>query len=100
MVGCAGLILPLLSGGLVIPTYGLSLLLLLAYGVLGWKIYRYRRQVYDDCSQHARLYAAYCTLSKLPQMVGQFRYQFNRLRRKDAVLIEYKGDAPVSSAPS
>ena len=63
-----GLIVPLLAVGLALPTYGLSLLLLLGYGVLGWKIYRYRRQVYDDCPQHARLYAYYCTLSKLPDL--------------------------------
>lgn len=95
-----GLILPIASLGFAVPSSGLSLLLLLVYGVLGWKIYRYRRQVYADCPQHARLYAAFCTLSKLPQMVGQFRYQLNRLRRKDAVLIEYKGDSPAPSAPS
>ena len=95
-----GLIVPVIVVGLMLPTSGLSLLLLLGYGVLAWKIYRYRRQVYDDTPQHARLYAYYCTLSKLPQMVGQLRYGFNRLRRKDAVLIEYKGDSPAPSAPS
>ncbi|MGK7910678.1 MAG: glycosyltransferase family 2 protein [Synechococcus sp.] len=95
-----GLILPVISVGLAIPTYGLSLLLLLVYGILGWKIYRYRRQEYADSPQHSRLYSAYCTLSKFPQMVGQFRYGLNRLRRKEPVLIEYKSDSPAQSAPS
>lgn len=85
-----GLIIPTLSLALAPLTYGISLLLLSGYGILAWKIYRYRRQTYADTPPSARLYAFLCTLSKFPQIIGQFKYCLNRLRGKQAILIEYK----------
>ena len=85
--------------GLVVPsvallaapfTLGLSLLLLLGYPALGWKIARGRRRRGDD-SRTARLFARYCVLSKLPQAAGQLRYWRNRLSGRTNQLIEYKG---------
>lgn len=94
-----GLLVPLIAIGAAWPTRGLSLLLLLGYGFLGWKIYRYRRQAYGDAPKNARLYGGYCVLSKFPQMIGQSKYWFNRLRGKQAVLIEYKGASLSSPSP-
>lgn len=85
-----GLCIPLIALGLAFPTNGLSFLLLGTYGVLGWKIYRYRQQSFTQSARDARLYAYYCTLSKFPQMIGQIKYWYNRIRGKQATLIEYK----------
>jgi Glycosyl transferase family 2 len=93
-----GAIVPALTLGLTWPTHGLSLLLLLGYPVLGWKIYKYRHGQGDDTS-NARLYAFFCTVSKLPQVLGQGRYWLNRWRNKPATLIEYK-PVPVTSPES
>jgi len=71
-------------------TLGLSLLLLLAYGVLYTKIVLGRRLRGDD-PQTARLFARYCVLSKFPQSAGQARYWWNRLSGRSNRLIEYKG---------
>jgi len=71
-------------------TWGLSLLLLIGYVVLFWKIARSRRRRGDD-RRTARLYARYCVLSKFPQTVGQVRYWRGRLFGRRTRLIEYKG---------
>lgn len=84
-----GVGIPLLALGLAWPTHGLSLLLLLGYGVLGWRIYQ-GRVAYGDSRADARLYALFCTLSKFPQVQGQSQYWINRWRGQPAQLIEYK----------
>jgi len=84
-----GFIVPVLAIGLSWPTQGMSITLLLGYGVLMGRIYQYRRQQHDP-PEHAWLYARFCTLSKLPQWIGQARYWLTRLRRQPATLIEYK----------
>ncbi|MEB3274979.1 MAG: glycosyltransferase family 2 protein [Prochlorothrix sp.] len=71
-------------------TWGLSLLLWGGYGLLGWRIYQYRRHQGDRPS-HARLYSVYCVLSKFPQAIGQVQYWLTRWQGKQATLIEYKG---------
>jgi GT2 family glycosyltransferase len=85
-----GLVLPAMA---VIPaafTWGLSLLLLLGYPVLYWRIRRHRRRRGDD-RRTARLYAFFCVLSKFPQVAGQVRFWRNRLFGRRSRLIEYKG---------
>ncbi|WP_035991204.1 glycosyltransferase family 2 protein [Leptolyngbya sp. KIOST-1] len=84
-----GVLIPLVALTFAWPTRGLSLLLLLGYMLLGWRIYKYR-QGRGDVPGHARLYAFFCTLSKLPQALGQGRYWINRWRNKPPELIEYK----------
>ncbi|MBE9157535.1 glycosyltransferase [Nodosilinea sp. LEGE 06152] len=91
-----GAIIPAVALALAWPTRGLSLLLLLGYLVLGWRIYKYR-QGQGDSPAHARIYAFFCTLSKFPQALGQGRYWLNRWRNKPATLIEYKSAPMVSS---
>jgi glycosyltransferase involved in cell wall biosynthesis len=71
-------------------TRGLSLVLLLGYVALGWKVARGRRRRWDD-PRTARLFARYCVLSKFPQAAGQLRYWRNRLFGRTNRLIEYKG---------
>ena len=84
-----GLVIPVIILGLLLFSKGLSLIGLLGYGVLGWRIYRYRIQK-GDIPAHARLYAVFCTLSKFPQMIGQLTYWVKRWRGQTATLIEYK----------
>ncbi|NEQ32465.1 MAG: glycosyltransferase [Leptolyngbya sp. SIO4C5] len=87
-----GALIPLLSLGLAWPTSGISLLLWLAYPLLAWRIYQYRRG-YGDLPAQARLYSFYCVLSKFPQVLGQMKYILNKWRGKQATLIEYKAAA-------
>ncbi|NJK49797.1 glycosyltransferase family 2 protein [Candidatus Gracilibacteria bacterium] len=84
-----GFFMPLIAIAFAWPTSGLSLLLLLGYPVLMWRIYRYRL-AYGDLPSHARLYAFLCALSKPAQALGQFQYWLMRWRGKQATLIEYK----------
>lgn len=84
-----GAIMPMASLGLAWPTAGFSLLLLMAYPALTWRIYQYRISQ-GDLPQHARLYAFFCVLSKLPQVIGQLRYWITRWSGKQGTLIEYK----------
>ncbi len=79
-------VLPLIALLMLPFSAGLSLLLLAAYPLLGWRIYKWRRSV-GDSSQFARLYSFYCVLGKFPQMEGQARFFATR----ESKLIEYKG---------
>lgn len=87
-----GLILPMIALGLAWPTSGLSLLLLAAYPVLMWRVYRYRQRQ-GDVPSHARLYAFFCVLSKVPQVIGQLKYWLARWGGQQVTLIEYKAPA-------
>ena len=84
-----GVVIPGLAIALIPFTQGLSLLLLGSYGLLGWRIYQARLSR-GDSPQATRLYAFYCTISKLPQALGQWNYLWSRWRGKQAQLIEYK----------
>lgn len=85
-----GVGLPVLAVAPAAFTWGLSLLLLAGYPVLYAKVRRYRRRRGDD-RRTARVYAAYCVLSKFPQAAGQVRYWLNRVLGRRNRLIEYKG---------
>jgi glycosyltransferase involved in cell wall biosynthesis len=83
-----GLIVPVLA---LVPawwTYGLSLVLLLGYPVLYFRVYRSRRRRGDD-ARSARAYAFFTVLGKFAQVVGQLRYHRNRLLARQSTLIEY-----------
>lgn len=84
-----GLVIPILTFGLAWPTHGWSLLLLLAYPLLGYRIYRYM-QGRGFIWQQAAIYALSCLLGKLPQVQGQLQFHFNRLLNKPTQLIEYQ----------
>lgn len=84
-----GVIIPILSFGFSWPTKGLSLILLLGYVALAWRIFIWRKGQ-GDLSRKALLYAYFCTLSKFPQAIGQKKYWVNRWRNQPARIIEYK----------
>ncbi|MGK7963298.1 glycosyltransferase family 2 protein [Crocosphaera sp.] len=84
-----GVILPVTALGLAWWTWGLSLLLLVAYLLLGWRIYKYRCACGDTPAQ-SRLYAFFCILGKFPQIIGQVKYWLKQWQGQPATLIEYK----------
>jgi GT2 family glycosyltransferase len=83
-----GFALPLGVLALLLPTRGLSLLLLGGYGWLGWRVYRYYRSVGLDGSD-AWLATRFILYSKVPEFLGIVRYGVNRWRGQFRV-IEYK----------
>lgn len=91
-----GLLLPLLAVAFALPTSGLSLVLLLGYVVLGWRVYRSRRRA-GDLPVPARQYALFCVLGKFAHVSGQLRYHYYRLRARQSRLIEYKSMPPAET---
>lgn len=85
-----GLVLPVLALAAAPLTRGISLLLLLGYPLLGWRVYRYRRRQ-GDTIRAAALYSVFCVLGKFANVQGQLRYHRNRLLSRTSTLIEYKG---------
>lgn len=85
-----GAVFPMLMVSLVAVSHGATLLLLLfAYALLFFKIYTYRQKI-GEGNKKSFLYAFFCTLSKVPQAIGQAKYWINRWQNKPATLIEYK----------
>lgn len=83
-----GLVLPLIVIVFLLPTRGLSLLLLASYAVLGWRIYRhYSRGGLGH--PDARLAARFTIYAKFANLLGVFRFFLNRLRGSFRI-IEYK----------
>ena len=85
-----GFVISTISLILCFFTNGLSLLLFLGYGLLMYKIYRYRRLNFADSQENAKLYAFWCVLSKFPQFIGQCQYWWKRSTKQQATIIEYK----------
>ncbi len=85
-----GLGYPLALLALAWPTWGLSLLGLIVYPVLGAKVYRWARETRGWSARQARPYAASVVLGKFPQAVGMLKYYWGRVRGKTPTLIEYK----------
>jgi GT2 family glycosyltransferase len=90
-------VVPIIAVGLAPFTAGLSLALLLGYLVQLWRIYQYRRRYFDDPANDAWLYAAFCVLGKLPELLGQMQYWLTRWRGQQATLIEYKQSPTLKS---
>lgn len=90
-----GLLLPLASIVSAPLIRGWGLLLLLGYLVLGWRIYRGRRRR-GNSPGDARLNAFFGVLGKFPQVLGQLRFHWGRLRSRPSALIEYK-EAPAAA---
>src|SRR5207249_9478111 len=85
-----GAALPALGVFVLVPTFGASGVVAAAgYASLFAKIRRdaVRRGM---SREQARAYAAFTTMAKLPQALGQARYWWARARRKRSTLIEYK----------
>ena len=95
-----GLAVPLLVLALLWLTRGGSLLLLGAYLALFLRVRRgMRARGFAPCD--ARLYAWYCVLAKFPEMLGQMRFCFDRIRGRGGALIEYKtsSGSSIEAAP-
>ncbi|BAY82515.1 family 2 glycosyl transferase [Calothrix parasitica NIES-267] len=69
-------------------------LLLLAYGILFYRIYKYARTRAIPSSD-ALFYSLFCVLDKSPQLIGQIQFHISRLLRRKSTIVEYK-DAAVS----
>jgi hypothetical protein len=91
-----GIILPLLALGLAWPTRGISLVLLLAYPLLAWRVAGHERKR-GRLPRDARLQGFFVMLGKLPQAIGQTKYCWNRMIGRRSKLIEYKGAQNVSA---
>ncbi len=84
-----GLILPIIMVGLVVPTHGLSLLMLLGYVLLLYRVFNWRKSL-GNSDRNAIIYAGFTVLGKLPCALGQILYWKNRWQGKVSSLIEYK----------
>lgn len=87
-----GLALPLLVLALARPTRGISVMLLLAYPLLAWRVAGHERRR-GRAPADARLHGIFVALGKLPQAIGQAKYHYGRLRGQRSGLIEYKAVA-------
>lgn len=83
-----GFALPLLSVALLLPTHGLSLLLLAAYRLLARRVFKHYLAT-GLTSSEARLATRFIIYSKFAEVFGILRYCVNRLRG-DFHIIEYK----------
>jgi len=95
-----GLLVPLVALAAAWWTYGISLVLFLAYPLLAARIFRWRRRC-GDATGPARQYALFCVLGKFAHAQGQLKYHWNRLWARRSTLIEYKHAAmpPAGNAP-
>ena len=95
-----GAALPLAVLILAWPTQGASFMLLGAYLLLYWRVWRYGARRGWSASD-ARLYALFCVLAKFPMLVGFIKYWISRITRGPKPLIEYKGptSADLSREP-
>ena len=82
------MLLPVLVLSTAVPSRGLSLLALAAYGLMGFRSYRYRRWR-GDAAPDARLYATFQILGKFAQGVGLVKFFVNRAFDHYRI-IEYK----------
>lgn len=91
--------MPALALGLAWPTGGWSVLLLLGYLLLGWRVYRWRRRK-GDARGDAAWYALFNVLGKFAEATGAITFAWRRfILRRSSTLLEYKG-APASTDAS
>jgi hypothetical protein len=88
-------VLPLLAFALAWLTWGTSLLLLGAYGLLWWRV-RQHRLKHGDTAANASLYANACIIGKFAQLVGISQYWLHRLMGRKTAIIEYKAMQPAA----
>jgi GT2 family glycosyltransferase len=93
-----GAILPMVAIGMAWATEALSLLLLMGYPLLIYRIARRLKQQRHLKSRDAMLYALFCVLSKFPQLQGQIQFHASRLLKRPQIPIEYKRVASANAA--
>ena len=84
-----GLLIPIVAIGAILPTKGISLILLGAYPVLMYRIYQYMHKSGLPL-RDGILYAFFCVLGKFPQVQGQLQFHTNRVLKRQRTLVEYK----------
>jgi GT2 family glycosyltransferase len=84
-----GVVLPVLTLALVLPSRGWSLAILAAYPVLALRVSRSSRRR-GFLSEESRLYALACVVGKFPSAYGQLRYWTKKLVGSRSAIIEYK----------
>ena len=89
---------PLLILALAWPTRGLSLLGLLAYPLLAWRIRRGARKR-GLTNSDAWLYGWANVAAKFAQFAGFRKYWWGRIRNRRGGIIEYKTPAPAEVLP-
>lgn len=94
-----GVLIPLVAVAGAWWTYGTSLLLLLGYPLLAFRVYRSRRRR-GDSTHAARWYAVFCVAGKFANAWGQLRYHFARILGHRSSLIEYKSAAATPQNPT
>jgi glycosyltransferase involved in cell wall biosynthesis len=75
-----GLCLPLATVSLSPPTHGWSLVFLLGYPLLAWRIFSAKAT--EAGSRAAALYALFCILAKFPELQGQLAFHLTRFHRQ------------------
>lgn len=89
-------VLPLLAIATLLPTKGLSvLLLLMAYTWLTYRVYQStQHRGFQD--KDALFYSVFCVLEKYPKLLGQIRFHIYRLLKRQRTLVEYKSVTSAS----
>ncbi|MCC0178512.1 glycosyltransferase [Waterburya agarophytonicola K14] len=83
-----GVALPFSSISTIWLTQGWSLILLIGYPVLIYRIYSNKK--HNLASGEALLYALFCAIGKFAQATGQIKFYLIKLQKKQSTLIEYK----------
>ncbi|MFH0976961.1 MAG: glycosyltransferase [Spirochaetota bacterium] len=83
------LCIPFLSIGLIPISKGWSLILMFSYGLLWYRIRKWRIGM-SNTSIHASQYAAFYTIAKFAELQGMIQNIFNRIIKKKTEIIEYK----------
>ncbi|MEM7555055.1 MAG: glycosyltransferase [Cyanobacteria bacterium P01_A01_bin.84] len=85
-----GFILPTLAVVLMLPSYGLSIVFLVAvYAYLGYRVYSFAKSQ-ELSSSDAILYSLFCIIGKFPQAQGQIQFHLGKLLQRQSKLVEYK----------
>ena len=84
-----GFVFPLIIFSFVWWSKGWILLLLTAYPLIAWKIYRYFK-TREFNNKEASIYSVSCIFIKFPQLQGQLQFMLDKLLGRRKELIEYK----------
>lgn len=89
-------VLPLLAVVGLLPTRGLSILLLLiVHTLVAYRLYR-RTLGRGFQQKDSIFYALFCAIEKYPQLLGKIQFYIFRLLKRQRSIVEYKGTASAS----
>jgi GT2 family glycosyltransferase len=81
--------LPLAAIALALPTRGASMLLLIGYPVLAWRIARHCRRR-GLSSGETRLFTVFTILGKFPQLIGQMLFRADRWSHRRRGVMDHR----------